>query len=152
VARTGAAAGNFSTFRTGQDRLRNAGRGIADQLASSLPFRARLISRRQGQGLVDKGKADGVSPGAVYEVVKKGRPQIANEGIALLYAADDIVGTLTIDAVDEEVAAGTLERSGFFDRIEAGDEITLRPAERDAAPPPETAVNPELRALLRTLR
>ncbi|MDR1574881.1 MAG: tetratricopeptide repeat protein [Treponema sp.] len=154
VARTGAAAGTFSTFRTGADRLRNAGRGITDQLAASLPFRAGLLSRRQGQGLIDKGRADGVKAGDVFDVVKKGRPQIANEGIALLYTADDLVGTITIDSADEEVAAGALTRSGFFDRIEAGDEIILQ-AEKDkpsGGATAETAANPELRSLLRTLR
>jgi tetratricopeptide (TPR) repeat protein len=153
VARTGAAAGTFSTYRTGQDRLRNASRGITDQLAAALPFRARLLIRRQGQGLIDKGKVDGVTAGGVFDVVKKGRPQIANEGVALLYTTDDLVGKISIDSVDEEVAAGALTRNGFFDRIEAGDEIILQ-AEKDGTSktPPETAANPELRVLLRTLR
>ncbi|MDR1252990.1 MAG: tetratricopeptide repeat protein [Treponema sp.] len=152
AARTGAAAGTFSTFRTGSDRLRSAGRGIVDQLAASLPFRASLLIRRQGQGLIDKGRVDGVKAGDVFDVVKKGRPQIANEGIALVYTADDLVGKMTIDSADEEVASGTLVRSGFFDRIEAGDEIILQP-EKDERPNgavPET--NPELRDLLRGLR
>jgi hypothetical protein len=107
--------------------------------------------RKQGQALIDKGKVDGVKAEAVYDVVKKGRPQIANEGIALLYTTDDLVGKLTITAADEEIAVGALARNGFFDRIEAGDEIILQ-AEKDDKTPPETAVNPELRSLLRTLR
>jgi tetratricopeptide (TPR) repeat protein len=152
VARTGAAAGTVSAFRTGTDRLRNASRGIADQLAASLPFRARLISRRQAQGLIDKGRVDAVKAGDVYDVVKKGRPQIANEGIALLYTADDLVGTITIDSVDEEVSAGVLARNGFFDRVEAGDEIIARTEKENKTPPEMGAANPELRRLLRTLR
>ena len=151
VARTGAKAGVFHTFRTGQDRLRGAARGIADQLGAALPFRGRLVTRRQAQALIDKGRADGVKNGDVYEVVKKGRPQIANEGIGLVYAADDLVGKITIENADEEVAAGSLARSGFFDRIEAGDEIILQ-TEKDGKTPPESAANPELRSLLRTLR
>jgi tetratricopeptide (TPR) repeat protein len=152
TARTGASAGNFSTYRTGVDRLRNSSRGIADQLAAALPFRAKLVMRKQAQGLVDKGRVDGVKAGNVYDVVKKGRSQIANEGIALLYSADDLAGKITIDSVDEEVAAGTLARNGFFDRIEPGDEIILQAEKEDKAAPPETAANPELRSLLRTLR
>ncbi|GHV94782.1 hypothetical protein AGMMS50293_11020 [Spirochaetia bacterium] len=151
VGRTGAPAETFAAYRTGQDRLRNASRGIADQLASSLPFRGRLLMRKQGQALIDKGKVDGVQTGMVFDVVNKGRPQIANEGIALLYTTDDLAGKITIDSVDEEVASGNLTRNGFFDRIEVGDEIILQ-AEKDNKTPPETAVNPELRTLLRTLR
>jgi tetratricopeptide (TPR) repeat protein len=151
VGRTGAAAGTFSTYRTGTGRLRNAVLGITEQLSGALPFRGRLLIRRQGQALINKGKADGVQAGVVYDVVKKGAPQTANEGIALLYSADELVGKLRIDTVDDEIADGTLSRNGFFDRIEPGDEIILQP-EKNAKPSAETAANPELRSLLRTLR
>ena len=151
VGRTGASAGTFNVYRTGVDRLRNASRGIVDQLGASLSLRSKLVMRRQAQGLIDKGRADGVREGAVYDIVKNGRTQIANEGIGLIYADEDIVGTITIENVDEEVASGTLARSGFFDRIEAGDEIIYR-IEGEARIQPETAANPELRTLLRTLR
>jgi len=151
VGRTGASAGNFYTYRTGVDRLRNASRGIADQTGAALPLRGRLALRKQAQGLIDKGKVDGVKKDAVYDVVKKGRPQLAHEGIGLVYADGDIVGKITIETVDEEVASGALTRNGFFDRVEAGDEIILK-ASGDTKPPPEMAANPELRALLRTLR
>jgi tetratricopeptide (TPR) repeat protein len=151
VARTGASAGNFYTYRTGVDRLRNASRGMVDQLGAAFPFRGKLLQRQQAQGLIDKGKVDGVKAGAVYDVVKKDRFQLVHEGIGLLYADEDIVGKITIDKVDEEVASGILARNGFFDRIEAGDEVILR-VEGVSHTPPETAANPELRALLRTLR
>jgi tetratricopeptide (TPR) repeat protein len=151
VARTGSPAGTFYAYRTGTDRLRNASRGIADQLSSAMPFRGRLIIRKQGQALVNKGKADGIQEGVIYDVVKKGRAQIAHEGIALIYNADELVGKLTIANIDEEIAAGTLARVGFFDRIEAGDEIILQ-AEKTITTPAGEAANPELRSLLRTLR
>ncbi|MDR2371434.1 MAG: CDC27 family protein, partial [Treponema sp.] len=152
VGRTGSSAGVFSAYRTGGDRLRNAVRGVADQFAASLPFRAELIARRQAQGLVDKGRADGIKPGDVYDVVKKGRALVLNEGIGLSYTSDDLVGKLTVENADEEVASGVLVRNGFFDRIGLGDEIILQAEKSGDAPPPETGINPELRALLRTLR
>jgi tetratricopeptide (TPR) repeat protein len=151
VGRTGAPAGTFSTYRTGVDRLRNASRGITEQLGAALPFRARLVQRRQAQGLIDKGKTHGIKAAAVYDVVKKGRSQLANEGIGLIYADEDVVGRITVELVDEEVSSGILVRNGFFDRIEAGDEIILK-ADGGAKPSPEMAANPELRTLLRTLR
>jgi tetratricopeptide (TPR) repeat protein len=149
TARTGSPAANFYTYRTGTGRLRDASKGITEQLSAALPFRGRLLIRRQGQALINKGKADGVKPNAVYDVVKKGRPQIANEGIALLYSVDELVGKLTITNVDEEIASGTLARVGFFDRIEAGDEVVLQAEKTGKSTEP---ANPELRALLRTLR
>ena len=149
TARTGSPAAAFYTYRTGTGRLRDASKGITEQLSAALPFRGRLLVRRQGQALINKGKADGVKPSVVYDIVKKGRPQIANDGIALLYSADELVGKLTITNVDEEIASGTLARVGFFDRIEAGDEIVLQAEKTVKSTEP---ANPELRALLRTLR
>jgi hypothetical protein len=151
VGRTGASAGTFYTYRTGTERLRAAARGIVDQVSGALPFRGRLLIRKQGQALINKGKADKVKAGAVCDVVKKGRPLTANEGIALIYSADELVGQISIDNADEEIAVGTLIRNGFFDRIEPGDEVILQ-VEKDKKPGSETAANPELRALLRTLR
>jgi len=151
VGRTGSPAGTFNAYRTGTDRLRDASRGVISQFSSSLPQRGRLLIRNQGQALINKGRADGVQQGAVYDVVKRGRPQTANEGISLVYSSDELVGRFTVTSVDEEISAGTLARIGFFDRIEAGDEVILQ--DNRAAPASgETAANPELRALLRTLR
>jgi len=150
VGRTGSPAGVFNTYRTGVDRLRDASRGIVTQLSASLPIRGRLLIRKQGQALINKGKADGIQQDAVYDVIKKGRPQTANEGIALIYSSDELVGKLTITNVDEEIAVGSLARNGFFDRIEPGDEVILQATKTDK--PVESAANPELRALLRTLR
>ncbi|MDR2966204.1 MAG: tetratricopeptide repeat protein [Treponema sp.] len=152
VARTGSSAGTFQTFRTGTDRLRDASKGIVDQLSSAMPLRGRLLSRRQNQGLINKGKADRVQANAVFDIVKKGRPQVSNEGIGLTFSADELVGRLTITNVDEEICIGTLTVNGFFDRIEPGDEVILQQEISAARIAPESAANPELRALLRTLR
>jgi hypothetical protein len=151
VGRTGSAAASFYTYRTGVDRMRNASRGIAEQLGNALPLRGKLIQRRQAQGLMDKGRADRVKEGAVYDIVKKERSQLANQGIGLVYSPEDLVGKITIENVDEEVASGKLARNGFFDRIEEGDDVFFIP-EGGLKTPAETAANPELRALLRTLR
>jgi tetratricopeptide (TPR) repeat protein len=152
TARTGSSAGTFSAFRTGPDRLRNASRGITDQLAAALPFRGELLYRRASQSLLDKGRADGVEAGQVYDVVKKGRAAVLNEGVGLAYSPEDVAGTIFINQVDEEISLGTLSRSGFFDRIEAGDEVILQKQEDEQARGAEPLANPELRALLRNLR
>jgi len=150
VGRTGSPAATFYTYRTGVDRLRDASRGIVTQFSASLPIRGRLLIRKQGQALINKGKADGIQPDTVYDVVKKGRLQTANEGIAIIYSSDELVGKLTITNIDEEIAIGALARNGFFDRIEQGDEVILQA--KKTSMPAEGAANPELRSLLRTLR
>jgi tetratricopeptide (TPR) repeat protein len=152
VARTGAPAWDYSVFRTGEDRLRNAARGLAESLARALPLRGELLVRRQAQALMDKGRSDGIISGMVFDVVRKDSPEVSNEGIGLSYGAEDIVGTFTVDAADEEVSAGVLSRSGFFDRISTGDELILRDDGADKDSQSSTAANPELRGLLRMLR
>ena len=151
TARTGSSAGVFNTYRTGTDRLRDASRGIISQLAAAMPLRGRLLIRQQGQALINKGRADGVQVNTVYDIVKRGRFQTANEGIALNYSSDELVGWLTITNIDEEISIGTLTRNGFFDRIEPGDEVILQ-IQRTNTSVPESAANPELRSLLRSLR
>jgi tetratricopeptide (TPR) repeat protein len=152
VSRTGASAAVFNAYRTGPDSLRNASRGIVDQLSASLPFRAELVIRRLDQGLIDKGRADGVKNGDEFNVVMRGRTEIQNEGIGLIFTPDDVVGKPTIESADEEVSVGRLTRNGFFDRIGPGDEVILI-SERTA---PQSSVSlpgdPELRVLLRMLR
>jgi hypothetical protein len=152
VARTGSPAAVFYAFRTGADRLRNAARSIVEQLSAALPFRGELLDRRASQGLIDKGRADGVSAGTVYEVVKKGQAAIRNEGIGLVYAPEDVAGTIVIEEADEELSAGFLSRNGFFDRLAPGDEVILQVPREEPAEPPAPPADPELRDLLRGLR
>jgi tetratricopeptide (TPR) repeat protein len=153
VGRTGSSAGEFYAYRTGADRLRNASRGIVDQLAAELPFRGELLTHKQSRGLIDKGRADGVKADMVYEVVKKGQLLIRSEGIGLTYSPEDVVGTLVIERADEEVASGSLTRNGFFDRIAPGDAVILQtPNAENLRPLEPPLADPELRALLWTLR
>ncbi len=158
VARTGSAAAVFSAFRTGEDRLRNAARKITESLESALPFRGKLIARRAGLALLDKGRMNAVAEKTVYEIVAAGTARPLSEGIGLSYEREDVVGTFTVGEVDEQLAMGALARVGFFDRIAAGDEVVAVPAADKAAngePKPgsqETAADPELRWLLRNLR
>jgi tetratricopeptide (TPR) repeat protein len=152
VARTGSAARSYTVFRTGADRLRNAARGLAEDCAASLPLRGELIERRQAQALMDKGRSDGINTGMIFDVVRKGRAEVLNEGVGLSYLADDIVGSFIVDDAGEEVAAGALSRTGFFDRISTGDELILRDEEKKDESAESSGANPELRRLLRMLR
>ncbi|MDR2796704.1 MAG: hypothetical protein LBB47_08360, partial [Spirochaetaceae bacterium] len=104
---------------------------------------------------IDKGRLDGCREDAVYQIVKKGRVDVRSEGIGLYYAEGDVTGTFTPKQLGEELSSGTLTRTGFFDLITAGDEIVPGPDEAAAAspvPPSSVAADPELRAMLRTLR
>ena len=154
VARTGSLAAEFKAFRTGTDRVRNSSRKIVELLGAALPFRARLIARKAGQGLMDKGRTSGIVSGMKLDIIKKGTALPLAEGIGLAYSAEDVTGSLTVDEADEEVSAGSLARIGFFDRIAEGDEIVARPEKKEGSPAKAepAAADPELRFLLRNLR
>jgi tetratricopeptide (TPR) repeat protein len=162
VARTGAKAAEWTVFRAGQDRLRNAALNVTAKMEAALPFRSVLLRRNADRGLIDKGKADGVIAETVYNVIKKGKLELLSSGIGFNYLPDDVVGTLTISNADEEISMGKLARQGFFDLISAGDEVVAQsPANgsnsnsnsKTAAPPATVYVaDPELRSLLMTLR
>ena len=156
VSRTGAQAASFNMFRTGPSRLRDASRGIVNQVSSAMPFRAELVSRRHNQGLINKGRADGVQVGDEFDIVQRGRTDLLNQGIGLVYTADDVVGRLIIETVDDEIAVGRLVRNGFFDRITVGDDVFLSPGPNALAQTqggiPPLHIDWQLRAMLRALR
>ncbi|MFA6506028.1 MAG: tetratricopeptide repeat protein, partial [Treponemataceae bacterium] len=154
VARTGSLAADFKAFRTGVDRVRNSTRKIVEQLGAALPFRAELIARKAGQGLIDKGKTNKIAAGTKLEIVKKGAAIPLAEGVGLSYIPEDVTGMITISEADEEVSAGTLARNGFFDRIVEGDEVVILPEKKPVSPVKAEAApaDPELRYLLRNLR
>jgi len=156
AARTGSKAGDFYAYRTGPDRLRYAGRSITDQLSKALPFRAELIGRRQGLGLMDKGRLDGVKKDDVYLLIRKRSGIVRNDAPGLVYGPSDVVGTFTVTEAGEDVSTGNLAREGFFDLVSLGDEI-VRPekgeGEGESRPLPAASLaDPELRSLLRALR
>jgi tetratricopeptide (TPR) repeat protein len=149
-ARTGAQAASFGVYRAGAERLRRAARNIAEQLDAALPFRAALLRRASGEGLIDKGGYDGVKPGASYLIIKKGRAQPQSDAPGLRYAAGDVAGEFIVSRTDDTLAAGALKRRGFFDRIEEGDEVIAKdePRQPVSAPAIPPAADPELRTML----
>ncbi|MDR2481064.1 MAG: tetratricopeptide repeat protein [Spirochaetaceae bacterium] len=153
TARTGAKAAEFTIYRTGQNRLRGAAINISGRVEDVLPFRAVILRRNADRSLIDKGKIDGVSSGASFDIIKKGKLELQSGGIGFKYLPQDIAGTFAVTVVDEEISAGNLMRQGHFDIISIGDEIIARnQKENEPVKTPVLNVDPELRSLLMTLR
>lgn len=155
VSKTGSRADSFTVFRTGNDRYSNALRRLVQTVASSIPLRGAVLGRYQADAVIDLGKSDGVTVGQSFEVVLKNTVSVKNEGIGLQFDRANVLGTFTITVVDEEISQGKLERSGFFDRINTGDCLVLKP--KDAEKPAvqkETTIRtaPALLSLLRKIR
>ena len=90
-----------------------------------LPIRGKVLKNKSGTLLVDLGKSDGLVPGAEFDVVKKGKIVTADSGTGVYYNSKDLLGTFTISVADEEISEGTFKKKGFYDTLNANDEIIL---------------------------
>ncbi len=152
VARTGSHAASYSAYRTGGDRLRDAARIIVDKLNYDMPFRARLLIRKSGQGIIDKGRIDGVQVGQVYDILMSGTLRPAAEGLGLAFVDEDIIGSFTVDETDEEISLGTISRKGFYDKVAEGDTLIANQNKQADQAGKLIIADPELRRLLRSMR
>jgi tetratricopeptide (TPR) repeat protein len=141
-ARTGTKAASFSAYRSGNDRVVSAVRRVASAIEAGLAPRAPLIARDRGNGLVGLGAADGLKKGDELLIVKKGGLSWADDGLGLAYRKEDLVGSLTIARLDDEIAEGIVKKEGFFDLINAGDEVILKPAATASPGPSPKASKP----------
>ncbi|MCM1321463.1 MAG: tetratricopeptide repeat protein [Bacteroides sp.] len=123
--RTGNEACSFSVFRTGNGRYADAVRKVVLSIAEAFPVRSSIIARKGSLVLLDSGVSDGVSAGDVFTVVKKGEMRSADSGTQMQYEKNAVLGTVTVTAVNEDIAQGELQQAGFYDMTNIGDELIL---------------------------
>ncbi len=160
VSRTGAKADSFAVFRSGNDRYASAMRRVVQSIAVSFPMRGTILKRQQSNVAIDLGKSDGVKVGDVFEVYPTDSVAVKNDGIGLTRDPADLLGTVTISAVDEDISQGALARNGFYDRVAAGDAILPKIDDKKSAGDKIVATEsvaaakqaPSLLALLRKIR
>jgi len=158
VGRTGSVATSFLYYRTGNDRVKNTALRLADSIVSALQPKGSIQKRSQDSALIDLGSADGIKVGDKLLVIKKGGLGVKSEGLGPFWLDQDQVGTLAITQTDEEVSAGTLIRSGFFDTINVGDEVIAPPpagnqgSGPNASSLPTTLSSPEFPGLFLAVR
>lgn len=124
-ARTGSAVRRMSFYGTGSGRYTNVLRRFRSSVLASLPVRGKILDRSGTNLLIDVGRSELLRNGAVFAVVPKGALKTADSNIALTYADRDALGTLTISEAGEEVSEGLFVKSGFYDRVNTGDEVVL---------------------------
>ncbi|MGI5057037.1 tetratricopeptide repeat protein [Treponema socranskii] len=123
--RTGSAVRPMSFYGTGSGRYTNVLRRLRSSVLSSLPVRGNILDRSGTNLLIDVGRSELLQKGAVFAVVPKGSLKTADSEIGLTYADKDALGTLTITEAGEEVSEGEFVKSGFYDRVNTGDEVVL---------------------------
>jgi tetratricopeptide (TPR) repeat protein len=141
LARTGGRIASFAAFRTGNDRVRDSFMKLAGQVAELLAPRGKLLVRKFDQGLVDIGTFQGVKKGDKMVIVRQGGLRLQADGPGLSYDEKDVVGDFIVTATDEGVAVGTVSGRGYFDYVNAGDQVVfpiIRAVKPDAPAPPRT--------------
>lgn len=133
LSRTGASIASFSTFRTGNDRVRDSLMKIAAQVAGLLQPRGILLVRKFGQGAIDLGTFQGIAKDSKLVIVKQGGVALQADGPGLTYDEKDVVGDFIVTATDEGVSEGKVAPRGYFDYVNAGDQVVF-PVKR--TPPP----------------
>lgn len=124
-ARSGILAQKFEVFKTGNNRYAAALLSLRQGILDSLPVRAVLLERSGNDVLVDIGRTEGMVKGAKFAVVRKGGLKTADSGRGLRYEKDDFLGIVTLTDVAEDISEGLLSGSGFYDRVNARDELVL---------------------------
>ena len=79
--------------------------------------------------------------------MKKGSLSLRPDAVGFSYREADVVGSLTVSAVDEKVSEGVLKQKGYFDLMNPGDEVLLQPSPEK----PEPVQTRDNRGLLRRL-
>lgn len=123
--RNGTEAKKFSTFKTGNDRYASSLLNLRSGILGSLPIRAKILNRSGKDILVDIGRTEGMVAGAKFAVVKRGALRTSDTGVGVSYSEKDFLGTVTLSNVGEDISEGVLGDTGFYDMVNARDEIVL---------------------------
>lgn len=123
--RNGTEAKKFSTFKTGNDSYASSLLNLRSGILASLPIRAKILNRSGKDILVDIGRTEGMVKGAKFAVVKRGALRTTDMGVGVSYSEEDFLGTVTLSNVGEDISEGVLGDTGFYDRVNARDEIVL---------------------------
>ena len=123
LSRTGARIGSFAGFRTGNDRVRDTLLKLGGQVAGLMPARGSLLLRKFGNGLIDLGTSHGVKKGDTLIIVRQGGVRLQADGPGLAYDDKDVIGDFHVSGADEAVSEGVVTNRGYFDYINAGDQV-----------------------------
>lgn len=121
VARTGTPVMAISAVRTGPNRVSDVFVAVARRVDGLFPLRTEVIRRRGNRVVVDAGLRDGVSAGAELAVVPASALLIEPDTLGYGYDPSDVLGTISIVAVDDLVAEGVLAVRGLTDSVVTGD-------------------------------
>lgn len=123
--RTGLEITKNSFYGTGNNRFSTILRRFRNSVLEILPVRGKILKRDGKTVVVDLGKAERITDGAEFKIIKKGQIRTADSEPGLLYKDKDVLGTLVITKAGEEISEASIQNHGFYDRINIDDEVVL---------------------------
>jgi hypothetical protein len=123
LSRTGGKIDSFRIYRTGNDRIQNGLIRLTADLTERFPLRGSLMKREFERGLVNLGGLDGLKAGDSLLIFPEKAVTLKHDVLQFAYKPEDILGTLSVTRTDDAVSEGTIEKRGFFDRINPGDTV-----------------------------
>ncbi len=123
LSATGTKAASWEVYRTGNDRFSLALQKLRNEITVALPVKGKIIDRRGTNVLIDMGRKDGASIDQEYEIYKEGDITLLDTGIGLKYDNVQMLGTITLTEVGEDISQGVYKQEGFYDLVNIGDEV-----------------------------
>ena len=138
-ARTGTPTQSFAVYKTGNNRYAQSLLSLRQGILDILPVRAKLLERSGNDVLVDIGKTEGMVKDAKFAVIARGGLKTADSGKGLRFEKDNLLGTITLTKVGEDISEGILSDTGFYDRVNPRDELLLIQLPKDDKDASKTA-------------
>lgn len=133
-ARTGSKISEIHVYRTGNDCMAKSLQRFRQGVLDMLPIRGKVLRNVQGTLLIDLGTNDGIAAGSEFDIIRKGCVETNDSGPGVTYNKKDLLGTAVVSHADEEISEGAYKKRGFYDTLNAGDEVILtrNPAASDS--------------------
>ncbi len=123
LARTGSTVMELSTFKSGNNRVKDAISYITEEISHSLPLRGEILKRDFSSGLINLGRYDGVEEEDIFNIVQRNSTVLDATSMDVVVDEENILGTFTVTRVDDLVSVGVVDKTLFYDLIDVGDEV-----------------------------
>jgi len=148
LSRTGSLLNEFYLLRSGNRRVSDALVKCSENILKSLPVKGSLIGLRDNNVLLNLGMTDGINTDSQFILLRKGAVRWTDKAPYIDFNPSDLLGSVTLEDVQENVSKGVLKRNSPFDLVNPGDEIFVVTKDLSLPDSSVPTVNEELKSQL----
>ena len=145
LSRTGNVITSFDLLRSGNMRVSEIMRKVAEELELRLPLKGYLAGIDGDRVLINLGTLNNVEPEMSFVLLRQGTGRWLDREPFRDYKPEDVLGSVTIEETQEKFSIGILHRNSPFDLVNAGDEIYKLPEDMEELVLPDDSMNIELK-------